>query len=223
MKDSIKILMVDDHPMILDGYKNILTNSLGEKKNLVIDLVYNCEDAYNKLISSLDSFPYDLIYLDVSLPPAKTLKIFSGEDLGVKIREISPQTRIIIMTMYSENLRIYNLMKNIQPEGLLIKTDVNPIEFITSFEKVTSGYLYYSQTVNEMMRKHFVNDTVLDSIDRSILFHISKGVKTKDLADIVNLSLPAIEKRKRNIKEAIGVEQGGDLVLVEKARELGFL
>lgn len=223
MKELIKILMVDDHPMILDGYKNILTSSIGDKKNLLIDLAYNCEDAFNKVESSLISSPYNLIYLDVSLPPAKKQKIFSGEDLGIRIREISPQTKIIIMTMYSESMRIYNLMKNIQPEGLLIKTDVNPMEFVTSFEKVSSGNLYYSQTVNEMLKKHFINDLVLDNIDRSILFHISKGVKTKDLADIVNLSLPAIEKRKRNIKKAIGVGDGGDLVLIDKAKELGFL
>lgn len=223
MTESIKILMVDDHPMILDGYKNILTKSLGEKKNLLIDLAYNCEDAYNKIESSLTSSRYNLVYLDVSLPPANNLKIFSGEDLGVRIREISPQTKIIIMTMYSENMRVYNLMKNIQPEGLLIKTDVNPLEFLISFEKVISGGLYYSQSVNEMLRKQFINDLVLDNIDRSILFHISKGVKTKDLADIINLSLPAIEKRKRNIKQAIGVGQGGDLVLIDKAKKLGFL
>lgn len=223
MKESIKILMVDDHPMILDGYKNILTNSLGDKKNLIIDLAYNCEDAFDKVESSLNSTPYNLIYLDVSLPPAGKLKIFSGEDLGVRIREISPQTKIIIMTMYNENIRVHSLMKNIDPEGLLIKTDVNPLEFLTSFEKVMSGNLFYSQTVNEMMRKQFINDLVLDNVDRSILFHISKGVKTKDLVKIVNLSLPAIEKRKRNIKEAMGVEQGGDMVLVDQAKELGFL
>lgn len=223
MKESIKILMVDDHPMILDGYKNILKNSLGEKKDLIIDLAYNCEDAFNKIESSLASSPYNLVYLDVGLPPAKKLKIFSGEDLGVRIREVSSKTKIIVMTMYSENMRIYNLMKNIQPEGLLIKTDVNPLEFLLSFEKVISGKLYYSQTVNEMLRKQFVNDLVLDDIDRSILFHISKGVKTKDLSSIVNLSLPAIEKRKRSIKEVIGVAQEGDIVLIEMAKKLGFL
>jgi DNA-binding NarL/FixJ family response regulator len=223
MTESIKILMVDDHPMILDGYKNILTKSLGEKKNLLIDLAYNCEDANNKIETSITSSRYNLVYLDVSLPPANKLKIFSGEDLGVKIREISPQTKIIIMTMYSENMRVYNLMENIQPEGLLIKTDVNPLEFLISFEKVISGSLYYSQTVNEMLSKQFTNNLVLDNIDRSILFHISKGIQTKDLTSIVNLSLPAIEKRKRNIKEVIGVEQGGDMVLVDKAKELGFL
>ncbi|QED38968.1 response regulator transcription factor [Antarcticibacterium arcticum] len=223
MNESIKILMVDDHPMILDGYKNILNKSLGEKKNLLIDFAFNCEDAFNKIETSLNTSPYHLIYLDVSLPPAKKLKILCGEDLGIKIREISPQSKIIIMTMYSENMRIYNLMKNIKPEGLLIKTDVNPLEFLSSFEKVIAGNLYYSQTINEMLRNQFINELVLDPIDRSILFHISKGVKTKDLAGIVNLSLPAIEKRKRNIKEAIGVKQGGDLVLVDKAKELGFL
>lgn len=223
MKESIKVLMVDDHPMILDGYKNILTNSLGEDKTLLIDLAYNCEDAYEKIEASIAASPYNLIYLDVGLPPAEELRIFSGEDLGIRIRKISPKSRIIIMTMYSENMRIYNLMRNIQPEGLLIKTDVNPSEFINSFVDVISGKLHYSQTVNEMLRKHFITDFVLDNVDRSILFHISKGVKTKDLSEIVNLSLPAIEKRKRNIKEAIGVEQGGDLVLIEKARALGFL
>lgn len=113
-------------------------------------------------------------------------------------------------------------MKNLNPEGLIIKSDIRKSEFFNAFEKVLADKLYYSQTVNEMLRLHFTNDFILDDIDRSILFHISKGVKTKDLSDIVNLSLAAIEKRKRNMRELLGVE-GGDLVLIDKAKELGFL
>lgn len=223
MKKKIKVLMVDDHPIIVEGYKNILASGIDDQIDLFIDSANSCKDAYEKVLDSKNVHPFDIIFLDISLPPAEDLKIYSGEDLGLKIKTISPNSKIVIMTMHNDNMRIHNLMKYLNPEGLLIKSDVTPREFIEAFEKVEAGKIYYSQTVNEMLRKHFTNDILLDEVDRKILFHISKGIKTKDLSEVVNLSLAAIEKRKRTIREGFDIEQGGDLVLIDRAKELGFL
>lgn len=222
MSELIKILMIDDHPITLEGYKNILISLKSANTNLVIETASNCEEAYWKVHKSSDERNhYDIIFLDISLPPSETLKIFSGEDLGLRIRQIT-SSKIIILTMYNENFRIYNILKNVSPEGLLIKSDVSPKEFFRAFREVLNGKLYYSNTVKVLMRKQFSNNIVLDELDRNILFQLSKGKMTKDLSQLIPLSLAAIEKRKRNMKEILEVN-GGDLLLVEKAKELGFI
>lgn len=218
-----KVLLVDDHPIILDGYKNILNSFNKNELDLIIETASDCDEAYEKITKSKTTLPYDIIFLDISLPPSKHYPIYSGEDLGLKVREFLPDCKLAILTTYTENLRLFNIMKNLKPEGLLIKSDVTPKEFFTAFEKILAGDLYFSQTVNEFSRKHISQDFRIDAMDRKILFYLSKGVKTKDLSDIVSLSLAAIEKRKRNMREIFGIEEGGDLVLIDKAKELGFL
>lgn len=219
----IKILMVDDHPITLDGYKKILTGLNKSEHKYIIELASNCEEAYKKVNYTIDiKSPYHIIFLDIGLPPAEKLKIFSGEDLGVKIREISPSSKIIILTMYNENFRIHNILRNISPEGLLIKSEVTPPELFRAFSQVLEDNIYYSQTVSALMRKQYGNEIILDELDRNILFQLSKGIMTKDLIEYVPLSLAAIEKRKKNMKLVLKVE-GGDLLLIDRAKELGFL
>lgn len=220
---KVKTLLVDDHPIILEGYKNILNSFNNNKPDLIIETAADCDEAYLKITKSKTTLPYDIIFLDISLPPSKLHPIYSGEDLGLKIREFLPSCKLVILTMYTENLRLFNIMKNLKPEGLLIKSDVTPRELFIAFEKILGGDLYYSQTVNEFSRKFISQDFTIDDMDRKILYHLSRGVKTKDLAGIVNLSLAAIEKRKRNIREILGIEEGGDLVLIGKAKDIGFI
>lgn len=220
---KVKTLLVDDHPIILDGYKNILNSFYKDELGLIIETASDCDEAFLKITNSKTFLPYDIIFLDINLPPSKHYPIYSGEDLGLKVREFLPNCKLVIITMFTENLRLFNIMKNLKPEGLLIKSDVTPREFFTAFEKILAGDLYFSQTVNEFNRRHISQDFTIDAMDRKILYHLSKGVKTKDLSDIVNLSLAAIEKRKRNMREKFGIEDGGDLVLIDKAKEIGFL
>lgn len=220
---AIKILMIDDHPITLDGYKKILKNFKKSESTYFIETASNCEEAFNKIDKSIDDIGfYDIIFLDIGLPVAEKLKIFSGEDLGMKIREISPSSKIIVLTMYNENFRIHNILKNISPEGLLIKSEVTPEEFLIAFNQVLGNKLYYSQTVNALIRKQYGNKVIFDELDRNILFQLSKGIMTKDLTEYIPLSLAAIEKRKKNMKIVLEVD-GGDLLLIDRAKELGFI
>ena len=223
MIKQIKILMIDDHALIIEGYKSILEEYTTDKTDLIIDTALDCDEALAKIENSPGNKIYDVVFLDIGLPPSILRNIYSGEDLGIKIRELSPDSKLIVITSYNENSRIFNIMKNLNPESLLIKSDIKNSEFIAAFEKVMDGDSYYSQTVNTLMKRRFRNDILIDHIDRSILFYISKGVRTKDLDSKIPLSIAAIEKRKRNMKLAFGMENGGDLVLIERAKELGFL
>ena len=224
MAEVIKLLMIDDHPLILEGYKSKLHNSYNKDQYLLlIDTASNCDEAYSKIEKSVKEGPYHIILLDINLPASNSLQMYSGEDLGKYIIKKSPDSSLIVLTMYSENIRLLNILKNLDPDAFLIKSDVTPGEFLKAFNNVLERNVYYSQTITNIMRQKITSDIILDEYDRNILFHLAEGIRTKDLVDIIPLSLAAIEKRKKMMKEIFEVEKSGDLALINQARKLGFL
>lgn len=220
---EIKVLIVDDHPMIIEGYKNALLGINSDEMTLRIDTADSCDDAFTKIKNASSGTPYDVIFLDIKLPPSEDGKIISGEDLGIKVKELLPDTKVVILTMFNNNFRIHNILKNINPDGFLVKSDVTSDELMRAFQVVLTDPPYYSHTVTKLLRTRIINEVVLDDIDRNILFHLSKGIKTKNLTEYIPLSLAAIEKRKRHLKEIFDVEKKGDESLLEQARNTGFL
>lgn len=220
---DIKVLIVDDHPMIIEGYKNALLGINSDEMTLRIDTSDNCDGAFAKIKNASTGTPYDVVFLDIKLPPSADGKIISGEDLGIKVKELLPDTKVVILTMFNNNFRIHNILKNINPDGFLVKSDVTSDELMRAFQVVLTDPPYYSHTVTKLLRTRIINEVVLDDIDRNILFHLSKGIKTKNLTEYIPLSLAAIEKRKRHLKKVFDVEKKGDESLLEQARNTGFL
>ena len=68
-----------------------------------------------------------------------------------------------------------------------------------------------------------IHDLNVDKIDRQIFYELSLGTRTKDLPEVVPLSIAGVEKRKRLLKEKFDVEEQGDKALIIKAREMGFI
>lgn len=220
---KLRVLIVDDHPIIVEGYKNALLDIDPEKYRLQIDTANSCDSGFEMLKDSAGNSPYDVVFLDVKLPPSESERILSGEDLGKRTKELLPNAKIVILTMFNDNFRIHNILKNVNPDGFLIKSDITSDELVRAFEIIQKDPPYYSHTVTKLLRTHITNDMMLDDIDRSILFHLSKGVKTKNLPAYIPLSLAAIEKRKRNLKEVFGVDKNNDEMLFEQASKKGYL
>ena len=225
-RKKILVLIIDDHPLICDAYINAL--NLVEKENLEIyfkvTLTHNCDDAFAKIKkSSKRVLKYDLIFLDIKLPPSKDKKILSGEDLGLSINELLPDSKIIVSTTYNDNYRIYSLMKNLNPDGLLIKNDITADELVNAIKLVLKSPPYYSSSVSQTVRNEMLNDLLLDKIDRRLLYELSIGTKMKDLPTAIPLSIAGLEKRKRNLKNIFSVSGLEDKDLINKAREKGFI
>lgn len=219
MKKKLKILMVDDHPMIIEGYKNALLDK--NHFSFRIDSANSCSTALEKFNLHKEN-PYNLYFLDIQIPPCDSPRILSGEDLGMYIKKEQPDAKIIILTMFNESLRLQNILKNLDPEAFLVKSDVTPAELLKAVEVVSNGGKYYSESIQNL-RQVIGDDKTLDDYDRKILFYLSKGTKTKDLVNYVPLSIGAIEKRKRKIKDVFDITDGGDKAILEKAESLGYL
>jgi two-component system, NarL family, response regulator NreC len=223
MKKELKILMIDDHPLILEGYSKILIENRSEEFEMRIDTANSCDEANAKLENSLKGKLYDLFFLDMSLPPSTDREFLSGEDLGKKIRKVSPNSKLAVLTMFVENLRLLNIIKSLKPDAFMIKSDVSSKEFLEAFDNILQGKIYSSQTIHDLMRKQIMPDYEITKTDQEILYHLSRGLKSKEIPEFVPVSLASIEKRKRLMREAFGVEDVRDITLINKAKELGFL
>jgi len=223
MKNNVSILMVDDHPMIIEGYKNTLLENCKKPANCQIDIAFNCDEATALIEKNVKKKPYDLALIDIKLPPSSDGTITSGEDLALVFKQHYPGAKVIISTMHNEDSRIHNILQNVNPEGFLIKSDLSSTELVRAYEEIMDGKTYYSTTVTNHFRKMMNNNFSLDKVNLQILYHLSRGVQTKNLGNYINLSLSAIEKRKNHIKELFDIKSSNDETVIDEARKRGFI
>lgn len=220
-----KVLIIDDHPIISVAYQMALEQITKVNPNLVFDtsVVKNIDDAIKAINKSVENKEFDLIFLDILLPKSSDGSILSGEDLGVKIRKISPNTKIIVATTLNDNYRVFNILSNLDPDGFLVKSDITPDELLHGIQLVLSDPPYFSATVTKFLHKKAFNEYQLDKIDRQLLYELSKGTKMRDLPTILPMSMGGIEKRKRVLKDIFNISSKSDGELLKMAKEKGFI
>ena len=216
------ILIVDDHPFIIQGYKNAITRYLPNQFEFSISEAKDCQSGYN-IITNPETPAFDVAFLDISMPSYDAKGIFSGEDLARLLNEYMPNCKIILLTMYTELLKIRTIIDAINPLGLVIKNDLTFDELLFGFNKVMNNEIYYSQSIQKMIDQSGQEIIEIDLFDKQILFHISKGTKTIDIPQYVPISLSAIEKRKLNLKTLLNLEDQSDVELVREAKNRGLL
>ncbi|AXG73049.1 DNA-binding response regulator [Flavobacterium arcticum] len=226
MIKDLNILIVDDHPMTVNGYANVLSEEKFEGYNLVFTKALNCEDAYKLIVESANkNSPFDIAYLDLSLPPYPDKNIFSGFDLGMLIKNTIPECTIIILTMHSEATLVDRLIKEINPKGILCKSDIDIDEFLNAFKVIfENNETYFSNKIVKSIKDQVFDNYNLDNYDKQILMRLSEGILTKNIPNYVPLSLSTIEKRKARMKNMLlQGKSGDDYELIEAIKKMGVL
>ena len=222
MQQKLNILIVDDHPFIIEAYKNALKGYASANLEFVITQANDCKSGYDNIIEPQNG-DFDLAFFDISMPAYEEKGIFSGEDLAKLVKAQMPKCKVILLTMHTELLKISSIVKDINPNGLIIKNDLTFDELLIAFDKILKGHNYYSQTVIKLISQVQYGDINVDSFDKQILYHLSKGTKTKDIPAFIPLSLNAVEKRKMNLKELLNITSGSDIDLIREAKNKGLL
>ena len=214
-KKSLKILFVDDHDMILEGYKISLRNC--EEYSLNISTSNNIDDAYELLQTE----NFDIVFFDLSMPSSDKLGISNGQELAYEAKKISPKTKIAFLTMHDDLFLFQQLIKNIDPNGILIKSEINSTTLKNALKEIVEHPPYYSKTVKQKIKS--VSKDKLDSFDTEIIYHLSRGALTKNLHNHISLSQRSIETRKKRLKELFGIDDKSDYGLIREAKNRGIL
>lgn len=220
---TLRILAIDDHEMTMLGYKFILERIAFDGYTIIVDTANSYESGKKLIENSANSFKYDILFLDVQLFAPNEDQPYTGEDLGILARKIVPESKIVYMSSFSDNYRINSILKTVDPDGYLVKTDIDPKTLEDAVKTIVQNPPYYSSKALAAIRKKMSSDIDLDEKDRQILYHLSKGTKNKDLEKFIRLSPSSIENRKRHLKTLFGTENENDLALILAAKNRGFI
>ena len=218
---TLNILIIDDHKLMAQAYENVLQNF--ENYDLNINKVYNCEQAFNKLSDVKYSSKLDIVLLDLILPEYIEQNLHSGTDIALMVKNYAPDCKIIFLTSHSETFILYKIIKEIDPIGLLVKSEFTGEELLAIIQKIVNGEKYYSPIIKHFIDQLLSNDKYLDNYDRQIISLLAQGITTKNLPNYIPLSISAIQKRKAHIKEYFDVCNGNDEDLIQEARRRNFI
>jgi|SRR5690554_766766 len=225
--ENLTVVIVKSHPLLVETYRNLLKeieNSRVLGYRIIIEAAFDYQGAIDLFVrfGSVER-RVDLVILDLKVFDSRKNAYLAGEDVGSLVREYHPSAKIIFSTTFKNNYRVLSILKSINPEGFLVKADVDSTIFRRAIVEVLNGSVYYSWSVSRWVNKLVNCDFVLDNWDRLMLYELSQGAKMKDLPAILPFSLPAIEKRKKRIKYLFGVEEGDTRQLLLHARKFGFI
>lgn len=220
------ILIIDNHPLLVPVFSRILQEVKSIRSDWVfkIRIARDCDEAII-LLERMDNNSEDLhlVLLEIDIPASANRKYFSGEDIALAIRTRFGNARIIINTAFKNNYRISTVLKRVNPEGLIIRSDLTEEILRTAIRAVLENNVFYSNGILKHFHRRIDPGVALDDLDIQILYELSQGSKMKEISDIIPYSLGAVEKRKQRIKALFQMEDANDRQLLDQARKYGFI
>ena len=225
MSKTIKFLIIENHPLIIDAFKKALyeVDKSHQNFNFKISTTKKCETASVIIKKATPDNIINIVLLNINLASSSTSKSIFADDLALEIRKVSPKTKLILFINHFNDYRVSSILRTLDPECFLINSDITFKELVSAIETCLIDPPYYSKRILQFIKRRVVNDYELDRLDRLILFYLSKGVRTKDLPCLVNLSKSGIEKRKRVLREVFNTTNNNDSTLLKIAKENGII
>ncbi|MDO6472069.1 histidine kinase [Maribacter sp. 1_MG-2023] len=221
--NTVRILTVDDHEMTALGYKYILEDSEFTDFNVKVEIATSFEKGKTKIETSKRAVPYDIILLDIQLFSPQSKDPRTGIDLGIVARNEVPNSKVVFMSSYSDNYRINNIFKTVNPDGYMVKSEIDEMSLKTMVETIVNESPYYTASALSAIRRRMSTNIVIDEQDQKILYHLSQGIHTRDIAPLIGSANTTVEARKRQLKALFDVKNGNDLALINEAKTRGFL
>ena len=209
----IKLLIIDDHPLVIDGIKTML-NDVG-----YIQIVHASKTGADALKFLADNSDIDVILLDINLPDTDGLRLCQ------LIREQNKTSRILGLTYVNEAGIITQLIKK-GGNGYLLKS-MERSELIEAINRVLDGEIYLSKAANEKIIQQLQgNHKSIDDIptltrrEKEILTLLSEGLTSNEIADKLFLSSYTVDTHRKNMLQKFNVHNTQALLRVAQSLNL---
>ena len=200
---EIRILLVDDHDLVLQGLKRIVECSLPEIKNVCT------ASSGQEALLLIASQRFNLFVLDMELPD------ISGMDIIVRIREKDPQARIIVNTMHEEIWFVKNLIQ-CSVDGILFKS-IDSTKIAEAIRRVLDGETYYCPYAEhvraQMKRSDEGRREELTLRELDVLKRISEGKNTQEIAQELCVSTNTVDTHRRHLMDKLDARNVADLIM----------
>jgi DNA-binding NarL/FixJ family response regulator len=207
--NALKLLIVDDHPMVRLGLKSLLE---GVKEVVSIDEAIDGEEALAKVANK----SYDVIIMDIKMPKK------DGIETTREIVRKNPDARIIALSMHDEQDYIVKMLQA-GARGYLLKNSSKD-ELLRAVLSVSKGDNYFSHEVSSIMLAKFIHkefpskqkpaksDVELTKRETEIIKMISEEMTNAEIAKKLGISVRTVDTHRRNLLQKLDVKNTAGLV-----------
>ncbi len=206
---KIRIFLVDDHQLVRDGIKALLMSS----ENLtILGEASSGKECFEKIAVE----PPDILILDISLPDT------SGIDITKRVSVEYPETRVLILSMYTNEDFIFNSVKA-GARGYLPK-NTSREELLTAIQTIYQGEEFFADSISRIMLRSYVrkakeDDTMpqrgpvpLTTREIEILKLFAEGFINKEISDKLDISIRTVETHKNHIMKKLELKSTVELI-----------
>lgn len=197
--NKIKVLVVDDHPMVLEGMRSMLLQIS------FVEITGTAPNAYEAIERIKENIP-DIVITDINMPEV------SGIELTAKIRKEFPAVRIVAMSTFKERSYISQMIQS-GASGYLVKS-ASREEIEEAILSVYEGKLYMSLDINlSAADKAELNVVpVLSSREKEVLQLIADGFTNPQIATKLFISLHTVDSHRKNLLTKFAVNNTASLI-----------
>jgi len=197
VKPKIKILLVDDHPVVRKG----LYSCLAPRKNL--EIVGEASDG-NEALRKVKELMPDLVLMDLAMPEP------DGLTVAERLRRETPQVKVLILSMHSTREYVLRIIKA-GARGYVLK-DAPTEELVRAIEAVNAGETFFSPAVARIALTQYVNESSrtdplsrLSDRERDVLARIAEGRSNKEIACDLDIGVRTVETHRERIMQKLDI------------------
>ena len=200
---GIRVLVIDDHKLIVIGIKTILENS---------DINFTHIDCVTSSTEALDLMKrqtYDLYIIDIEMPD------INGFELISSLRKLNSQARIIVNTIHEE-IWFFRQIEKYEVNAIVCKS-FNTDVMMQAVKAVMAGQKFYPQQImpqhGRKMTQSPLYGNELSKSELKVLQLIAEGLKTIEIADRMFISKNTVQTHRQHINEKLGTNNSAGMII----------
>jgi two-component system response regulator NreC len=205
---GLRLLLADDHTVVRQGLRKVLE----ERPDwVVVAEAGNGRDA----VKQAEQLRPDVAIIDIAMP------LLNGIETTRQIVKRSPGTRVLVLTMHSDEAYVNQILKA-GATGYLLK-DSADVDLIQAVAAVSQGKSFFSPTVARLMLDDHVRQLAdrgvtdryesLSEREREIFQLIAEGKANKEMAHLLSISPSTVETHRARIMEKLDLHSAAEIVL----------
>jgi DNA-binding NarL/FixJ family response regulator len=195
----IQVLVVEDHPIVIEGLQRLLRNKSISQDCLVAYTVKDC-------LYILKSVIPDLILLDYNLPDG------NGIDLCKTVLQTNPSIKILAISSYKEQSLVKQMIDN-GALGYVLK-NASEEEITEAIITVLSGKKYLSEETQNLLNQKNSGSSLLTRREIEVLKLISDGYTNPEIADKLYISPLTVDSHRKNLILKLNAKNTASLIKI---------
>jgi DNA-binding NarL/FixJ family response regulator len=206
----MKVFIIDDHPIVLEGLKNLLET----RPEIEVTGMY---DLGEPMLEALDHIVPDAMLMDVNLPD------INGITLCQKVKQKHPQIKIVALSVHNEKTVIMGMLQS-GASAYVLKNAIGD-DIVAALHAAMGGQIFLCQGSQKVLSSSESSDMKeiprLTRREKEIIQLIGKGYTTQQIASTLFISTHTVESHRKNLMEKFGVPNTA--TVIKMATDFGLM